>query len=224
MQPFKEKIVGATNTLGDRFRRLREEAGLTIDVVAERINVQAKHLLAIEQGRYPDLPGPVYAKNFVRAYAKFLEVREETALSLFDREYAVAMNLVPQKSEEQHAPSRILALLTPKSIRRAIILLLALSVLIYLSLEVRNLTSAPSLVITSPADQATTSDRSIELVGATEPEVSVTANEKPILVDRQGRFQELLDLQDGLNTIIIRATKKHGKATVVIRKILVQTQ
>lgn len=223
MKPFQEKAVGATNTLGERFRQLREEAGMSLEVAADRTRVNIKHLQAIENGRYAELPGPIYAKSFVRSYARLLEVSEQTALSMFEREYAVAANLTPSRPAFPPRPARLAALVTPHGIRRAIILLLTLGVVVYLAVEIRNLTSAPALVITSPPAQSTTSLRTVELTGTTEPEANVTANGKIVLVDRRGHFREVLDLQDGLNTLIIQATKKRGKTTTVVRKILVES-
>lgn len=222
MKPFQEKTVGATNTLGERFRQLREEAGMSLEVAAERTQVNVKHLRAIENGRYDELPGPVYAKSFVRSYARLLEVSEPTALGMFEREYAVAINLTPARSALPPRPAKLAALVTPHGIRRAAILLLTLGVVVYLGVEIRNLTSAPSLVVTSPPAQSSTSRRTVELIGTTEPEASVTANGRVVPVDRQGHFREVLDLQDGLNTLIIQAMKKRGKTTTVIRKILVE--
>lgn len=222
MNQFQKKTVGVTDTLGDRLRRLREEAGHSLDDVSARTGILRKHLQAIEEGRYGDLPGLVYAKNFVRKYALLLEVREETALQMFDREYAVGTRIAPPPPVEPLKPIRQSFVLTPTLLRRALILLLGFVVVLYLGIELRHLTSAPTVTIVSPPQELTTSERSIEIIGSTEPETTVTANGKSILVDRQGNFRDVLDLQDGLNTILIRAVKKRGKATIVTRSILVQ--
>ncbi|MBI4093177.1 MAG: helix-turn-helix domain-containing protein [Candidatus Kerfeldbacteria bacterium] len=223
MDSFRERSVGLADTLGERFRRLREEMHVSLEAAARKIGVQPKHLRAIEQGRYGDLPGPVYAKNFVRQYARFLEVHEATAIQRFEREYAVAQRFAPPPTLAPAKPVADRAILTPRGIRRGLIVLLALAVLVYLGVEVRNLAAAPKLIIASPPEELTTIERSVELTGSTDPETTVTANGKPILVDRSGHFQELLDLQDGLNTIVIRAVRKRGNATTIVRKILVQS-
>lgn len=223
MRLFEEKAVGAASTLGERFRRLREEMRLTLDEVAQRTGVQAKHLAALEEGRYGDLPGPVYAKNFVKRYAELLEIRVESAFAIFEREYSVAAQLTPPPAPPSKSVE-VREILSPQKIRWALILLLTLGVLVYLGMELRNLTSAPTIVIEFPPEELTTSDHTMELVGKTEPETIVTANGKLILVDRNGDFRELLDLQDGLNTIAIRGKKKRGVATTIIRKILVTSQ
>ena len=218
---FRKKSIGTTDTLGERLRRVRQEAGLSIDDVAARSGISARYIQALEEGRYRDLPGEVYARNFIRKYAQVIEVNEGTALDLFEREHAVAAKLAPAPSASPAKPVRIPALLSPQGVRWGAILLLGIAVLIYLGLEIRNFTAPPSLVVVSPPDQLTTASRSVELRGNTNPEVTVTVNGKMVLVDRQGQFRELLDLQDGLNTIIVRAQKKRGKVTTMVRQILV---
>jgi len=192
---------------------------LSISDVSLKIRINPKYIEAIESGEYRKIPGIVYARNFVRLYARFLNVREATALGLFEEEYRIADTSV---SASKPTPNpRVHPLLTPRGIRRSIILLLSAAVLVYLGLEIRNITAAPALTIASPNDQTTTDQRTIELRGMTEPETTVTANGRTIPVDREGNFRETLDLQDGLNTIVIRSVKKRGGATTVVRNILV---
>ncbi|MFH0828743.1 MAG: helix-turn-helix domain-containing protein [Candidatus Kerfeldbacteria bacterium] len=222
MALFKEKKIGATDTLGERLRRVREEAGLTLENLAGRTGISIKHLTAIEEGRYGDLPGEVYARNFVRQYAKILQVSEETAIGMFEHEHTVAINLAPAPIPDPAKPVRIRAYITPQGIRWAAVLLLGIAILVYLGLELRNFTSPPSLIIDSPPAQYTTESHSVEIRGMTDPEVTVMVNGRAILVDYQGRFQELIDLQDGLNTIVITAQNKRGRTTTEVRQILVE--
>jgi len=221
MGEFSKRPLRTFVTLGDRFQALRKEGGFSLDQVAAKTGIPVKHLKALEAGRYDELPAPVYTKNFVRKYADFLEVRQETALRLFDDEYAVSKK-IPAAAAALSPPLRTESPLTPNRLRLIIIGLLALGVLVYLSIEINRLISAPELVLESPPETLTTSQHSVEFVGTVEPETTVTANGKQIFVDRSGRFREVLDLQDGLNTIIIRAEKKRGSAKTIVRKILVQ--
>lgn len=223
MAPFKKKKIGATDTLGDRLRRVREEAGLSLPDLASKTGISVKHLTAIEEGRYGDLPGEVYARNFVRQYARVLQVNEETAIGMFEREHTVAINLAPMPISEPSKSVRTRAYITPQGIRWTAVLLLGAAILVYLGLELRNFTSSPSLIVDSPSAQYRTESRSVEVRGMTDPEVSVMVNGRAILVDHQGRFQELLELQDGLNTIIITAQKKRGRTTTEVRQVLVET-
>lgn len=57
-------------TIGARLRFAREKAGLSIQDVAERTRVPARHLLSIDEDRYHDLPALAYSAGFARAYAQ----------------------------------------------------------------------------------------------------------------------------------------------------------
>ncbi|MBI4089801.1 MAG: helix-turn-helix domain-containing protein [Candidatus Kerfeldbacteria bacterium] len=222
MTDFRSRSIQAVDTLGERLRRMRRENGLSLETVSRRTGVSLKHLQAIEDGRYGDLPGAVYARSFIRAYARALDVREDAALQQFDREYAIAAKLRPSPPADPTSPQPPRVWVTPQRMRWAAVVLLTIGILVYLGLEIRNLNSPPSLTIESPVDQLTTAARTVELIGQTDPETVVTANGRPIVVDRSGRFREVLDLQVGLNTVVIRAERKRGSATTVVRQILVQ--
>lgn len=54
---------------GRMLREARERAGLRVEEVEARCHVRASFLRAIEEDRYELLPGPVYARGFVKLYA-----------------------------------------------------------------------------------------------------------------------------------------------------------
>src|SRR3546814_11449125 len=55
---------------GKRLKSAREKAGLSIQDVAERTRVPARHLVAIEEGRFQDLPALAYSSGFARSFAQ----------------------------------------------------------------------------------------------------------------------------------------------------------
>ena len=58
--------------LGALLREERERRGLTIDQVSDRIKITRTCIAAIEDGNEDCLPHPVYAKGFIKNYAKLL--------------------------------------------------------------------------------------------------------------------------------------------------------
>jgi cytoskeletal protein RodZ len=223
MITFRQRQVGASSTLGERLRQVRDEQHRALDDASRSTGVAVKYLKAIEDGRYADLPGPVYAKHFVRQYASYLNVRAETVLELFEREYAIAQKIKPTPYLHPFPAPRLRAMITPRGIRWLVILLLAVVLLVYLGLEVRRFTTPPTLTITTPPIQMTTAEHAVPLQGTTEPETTVMINGKIAMVDQSGQFGETLDLRDGINIIVIRAEKKRGGSTTLTRTILVQS-
>ncbi|HWG79468.1 MAG TPA: RodZ domain-containing protein [Stellaceae bacterium] len=73
-------------TIGQLLRETREGIGSDLNRVATALRIRAAYLEAIEEGRYDQLPGPVYALGFVRAYATHLALDGEEAVRRFKLE------------------------------------------------------------------------------------------------------------------------------------------
>ncbi len=58
--------------LGALLREERERQGLSVDEVSDKIKITRTCLAAIEEGNESSLPHPVYAKGFIKNYAKLL--------------------------------------------------------------------------------------------------------------------------------------------------------
>ena len=78
------KAKGSGNNVGefgDKFRKARESKNLTFDAVANVTKIGARMLQAIENERFDQLPGGVFNKGFVRAYARHVGLDEEEAVT-----------------------------------------------------------------------------------------------------------------------------------------------
>ena len=77
---------------GDRLRREREMRGITLDEITESTKISRRHLEALEREHFDQLPGGVFNKGFVRAYARFLGIDEDQAVA----DYSTASNEQPE--------------------------------------------------------------------------------------------------------------------------------
>lgn len=68
--------------LGSQIRQVREEKSISIDEIATKTRIQARLLVAIEEGDLDNLPEPVYIQGLIKQFAE--------ALGLNGREYAEA--------------------------------------------------------------------------------------------------------------------------------------
>jgi len=73
---------------GDKLRREREMRGITLAEMAESTKVSKRWLQALEDEEFEVLPGGVFNRGFVRAYARFLGINDEQAVS----DYVAASN------------------------------------------------------------------------------------------------------------------------------------
>jgi cytoskeleton protein RodZ len=66
--------------LGERLRREREKQGMTLDEVFSSTRINTRMLRAIEEEKFDQLPGGIFNKGFVRAYARHLNLDEQQAV------------------------------------------------------------------------------------------------------------------------------------------------
>lgn len=66
---------------GDKFRKAREAKKLSLDDVSRVTKIGTRMLQAIEEEHFDLLPGGVFNKGFIRAYAKHLGLSDEEAVT-----------------------------------------------------------------------------------------------------------------------------------------------
>ncbi|HET9406500.1 MAG TPA: RodZ domain-containing protein [Candidatus Sulfotelmatobacter sp.] len=74
-------------SFGDKFRKERERREFTLDDVSNVTKISSRMLKAIEDEHFDQLPGGVFNKGFIRAYAKHLGLNDEEAVN----EYLAAL-------------------------------------------------------------------------------------------------------------------------------------
>jgi cytoskeleton protein RodZ len=70
-------------SFGERMRREREMRGIKLEEISESTKISRRNLLALEEEHFERLPGGIFNKGFVRAYARFLGLDEDQAVHDF---------------------------------------------------------------------------------------------------------------------------------------------
>jgi cytoskeleton protein RodZ len=93
---------------GARLRRQREHAGLDVQQVAERLNLDVVAVQALESDDYSVLGAPVFVRGHIRRYASLLGLPAEEILGAYDRSRAqlAPPTLVPKSHLEMVLPRR----------------------------------------------------------------------------------------------------------------------
>lgn len=71
------------DSIGEFFKQVRETKGLTVDEVASKTRIRTDFVKALEEGNFAKLPDQVFARGFVRSYARSLGLDEEDAIHRF---------------------------------------------------------------------------------------------------------------------------------------------
>lgn len=218
---FAKRPLSGPETLGERLRQLREERRLTLAEVARSISVPEKHLAAIEESRHSDLPGLVYAQNFVKKYAEFLSLPAPAAVLRLKEEYQVVRGrrqeqprLVPRANTDfpwyvRHG----------RFVMAAVVLALVGSYLVW---QAVHLIRPPLLEVLQPAADMSTRITRMTVSGRTESEATVKINNQQTEVGADGTFVDTIDLQPGLNVLKVTASRKYSQTAVVERRVLVE--
>jgi cytoskeletal protein RodZ len=73
------------SSVGETLRRARLKRNLELNRIADELKISATMLKAIEEDHFEKLPGGVFARSFVRQYARFLEADENEIVTEMNR-------------------------------------------------------------------------------------------------------------------------------------------
>jgi cytoskeletal protein RodZ len=79
--------------------RIRKEAGISLETIAEATKISLRFLRAIEAEEFEKLPGGIFSKSYIKQYAAAIRFDESELLAFFD----FKMNPQPQPGEEAGA-------------------------------------------------------------------------------------------------------------------------
>jgi len=74
--------------IGNTLRETRVRKGLTIKDVEAATKIRAKYLEALEEDDFEVLPGPTYAKAFLRTYATYLKLDADDLVDSYSRSHS----------------------------------------------------------------------------------------------------------------------------------------
>ena len=220
MSHFSKKHIAEPVRICVRLKSLREAQNISITEMVQRTKLQKDAILAIESCAFHRLPqGEVYQKCFIKRYLLALDINPTPYIKQFEYEEL-------QIKQEQLAPiqkkkTHLSAIQNLPSIAKALgIFSTACLICLYLGFQMFHLLEAPSLVLGSPIDGIVSTEALVIVEGHTDPEVAVKINGESIRSNQTGVFETELNLQPGLNTILITAEKKHGQQTSITRNII----
>ncbi len=76
--PSPESTVGA---FGEKLRKQREQRGLDLEAISKTTKISTRMLRALEDEHFDQLPGGIFNKGFVRAYARQVGLDEEETVA-----------------------------------------------------------------------------------------------------------------------------------------------
>lgn len=72
-------------TIGEQLRLAREERGIPLREISDETRISIRYLEAIESDDFKRLPGGIFNRSFVRAYARCIGYDEKKAVEAYSR-------------------------------------------------------------------------------------------------------------------------------------------
>ena len=88
-------------SFGARLKREREQRKITLDDISVSTKIGTRFLAALEEDRFDQLPGGIFNKGFVRAYARHLGMDENQTIADF---VAASEPVLPEPPPQEEAP------------------------------------------------------------------------------------------------------------------------
>ncbi len=117
-------------SIGEKLRLARETRGIALRDISDQTRISMRYLEAIEADDYRRLPGGIFNRSFVRAYAKFIGYDEDQAID----EYTRTLRERGETDEESSTKPYKSLVYTEQNRSSAMTLLLAVVILAVLSL------------------------------------------------------------------------------------------
>lgn len=217
------KLDGTPKTLGEKLRALRRGQAVSLEMMEKQTRVQKKYLEALERGKYEVLPAPLYTRNFIRAYARVLSADEQYFIELYEEECGKC-DLVGHMRTPRQRVKRSKFYVWTQFLKFGGLVMVGLVVVGYLGLQVRSIISAPEISLISPEDSIIVHDSLIVVQGTVEGEATVYINGNQIALDSEQKFEITLDLEKGLNEIVVEAERRYSRRAKEIRRVVFDPQ
>src|SRR5215510_13948053 len=108
-------------TLGEELRNRREQRLISLAEISEATRIGTRFLKAIETDNFAILPGGIFTRSFIRAYAKHVGMNEDDAIGLYLRQVAGGTAEHETASESTPQPTPALEAAKPSTPRPKVV-------------------------------------------------------------------------------------------------------
>lgn len=217
------KIEQAGASFGQKLKALRRDRGMNVAQVASATYIHPQIISALEADQFHKLPEPIYTRNFLRNYVRYLGGDEHYFLQCFE-DVRGTCDLVDPMLLPREKIRRTRFLVTPRIFKSILLVGAACLVLAYLGFEVRRILIPPMIEIAAPTDGLTTDSAMVTVKGKVFERAEVIVNGKKILTNKDGTFAADVDLDRGLNLITVSSKKRYSQTSTVYRRVVLDNQ
>lgn len=197
-------------SVGTILKEEREKKGLLLIDIEKKIKVREKYLKAIEEENWNYFTSKIYIIGILKNYSRILNLDHKKVLAFFRRDY--------EKKEEVKFKKKVeSAYLTSetKKFFKVGLAILTLFFVLYFVFQLKTYFSPPGFTLLSPTKSNFSIEKSINIIGKTEKDTSITIAGERIYQNKEGVFDYEFSLNEGENRITINLVGANGKKTTI---------
>ena len=188
------------------FREALELRGMTIEKLEELTGISRHALAAIYNGDYKKMPSLPYLRGYLMKIAEILGIDGNQMWQTYKDEINSKISIEDKLPHNRFA-------IKPKSLRKLVIGIIAVSVIIYLVFRIDNLLGIPKIEIINPL---------MDSLEINEERIKLTINNEEIFVNEDGYFEKDFQLLYGENNIEFKVKRFLGKEVKLEKKVIYQ--
>lgn len=204
-------------TIGSFIKEARVRRKYSLEKLENITKIKKDFIIGLEKQDWASLPDFPVLTGFVRNISKALGLDEGSTIAILKRDYppkSLSINPKPDVSDK--------FVWNPKLTFLVGVGVVLVAVVSYLLISYIQFLSPPSLEVFEPKDEQVVTESSLKVSGKTTTDAVVTVNNQPFIVSDEGAFEGEIEVFEGTEEIIIKATSRSGKQTLQNRKIKVE--
>lgn len=225
--PKATESTTSKSTVGKTLQKARTSQNITLTRASQATRIRTEVLEALENSDYSQFASEVYAKGFIKNYAKFLGLEEEKVMALYRRETIQAPKPKKQESEEKEekrSKGRVQEFIySRRGLTVIVIIFVAILVGIYGFNQLSALLYPPKLALVAPVNleadytgEIFVSGNSFQLEGITSPRTLVRINSELIQLEADNSFTTSeIPLRESQFIVVISATNQFGRTSII---------
>lgn len=201
-------------SIGNIIREARTAKKISLARLENETKIKKEFLVAIETENWEVLPDLPVLTGFVKNIASALDFSQNQLSAILRRDYPprkLAINPKPDVADK--------FTWTPKLTFYVGAFIVAVFILGYLIFQYAKFVRPPILSVLRPKEGAEVTTDLVRVEGKTDPNATVKVNSQPVLVNEDGTFSVDIEIFEKTGEIVVVATSRTGKETVVRRTI-----
>lgn len=201
--------------IGEVIKEKRTKKRYSLDRLGKETKIKKEFIKAIERESWEDLPEFPVLVGFVKNIAGVLKINPAQIVAFLRRDYppkSLRINPKPDVGGKFTWSPRLTFLVGTVAV--------LLFIFGYLVFQYVKFINPPPLEVESPKEGQVVGETTLKVVGKTSPEATLKVNNQLVLVDEDGGFVAEVEIFEGTKEIVVEASSRSGKETVVHRKII----